>query len=70
MLELRLIEGVDRAAFRSRFGTDIVAAFPATVARYASQGALVVTPERVRLDRRALFVADTILADLLGEVGL
>lgn len=70
MLELRLIEGVDRSAFRSRFGADIVEVFGATVSRYASQGALVVTPDRVRLDRRALFVADTILADLVGEVGL
>jgi len=49
---------------------DVVEAFSETVSRYAAQGAVRVTPERVRLDRRALFVADTILADLLAEVGL
>ncbi|OQB87092.1 MAG: Oxygen-independent coproporphyrinogen-III oxidase 1 [Planctomycetes bacterium ADurb.Bin126] len=70
MLELRLIEGVDRRAFASRFGVDVVEAFSSTISRYAAQGAVVVTPDRVRLSRRALFVADTILADLLAEVSL
>ena len=67
MLTLRLREGVDREAFRRRFGADPVAAFPASIARHEALGMLQVTPARLGLTEAALFVADTILADLLAE---
>ena len=67
MLGLRLICGVDRGELSARFGEDPVAAFPVTVGRYADLGALVVTERRLRLSREALFVSDTVLADLLAE---
>ncbi|MHC4562541.1 MAG: radical SAM family heme chaperone HemW [Planctomycetota bacterium] len=67
MLGLRLIDGIGRHEFAGRYGSDPVEAFPETIARYADQGALVVTPGRLRLSRDALFVADTVLADILAE---
>jgi oxygen-independent coproporphyrinogen-3 oxidase len=67
MLGLRLIEGLDRAAFAQRFGQDMASVFPRTVARYAEQGALIVTERHVRLEAGVLFVSDTILADFLAE---
>ena len=67
MLEPRLREGIDREVFRRRFGVDVVEAFPASIARYAHLGALHVTPRRVCLGREYLFVADTVLADIVQE---
>ncbi|MEN6503895.1 MAG: hypothetical protein ABFD92_05105 [Planctomycetaceae bacterium] len=67
MLGLRLIEGVSRSELSARFGADPVEAFPNTVARYASQRALVVTGETIHLAGEYLFVADTILADIITE---
>ena len=67
MLGLRLISGVDRVEFAMRFGEDPVDAFPRTVDRYSDLGALCVTAGHLRLSREALFVSDTVLADLLAE---
>lgn len=67
MLELRLTEGLDRAAFSERFGQDILKAFPSATKRYLDMGMLVATAGFLRLSRQALFVADTILADILAE---
>ena len=67
MLALRMIGGLDRSAFKRRFGRDIADAFPQTTNRYARQGAIVVTPSRVRFSRDTLFVADTVLAEFLAE---
>ncbi|MCE5277724.1 MAG: radical SAM family heme chaperone HemW [Planctomycetaceae bacterium] len=67
MLGLRLIDGVNRPAMVKRFGTDPVEAFPQAVTRYASQGALVVTDDRIRIAREYLFASDTILADIIAE---
>ena len=67
MLALRLIEGADRRAFAARYGGDPVQAFPLCLARYADLGAVIITSSHVRLAPEALFVADTILADLLAE---
>lgn len=67
MLGLRLIEGVSRATFLARFGQDPVDAFPRTFSRYQALSAVEVTTERIRLSQSALFVADTILADLIAE---
>jgi oxygen-independent coproporphyrinogen-3 oxidase len=69
MLGLRLLEGVDRHAFADRFGQDPVDAFSRTVRRYTQLSALLVTPDRLRIAEDALFVADSILADILAEAG-
>jgi oxygen-independent coproporphyrinogen-3 oxidase len=67
MLGLRLIEGVDRQRFADRFGTDPAEAFPETVGRYVAMGALELTETHLRITSPYLFVADTILADILAE---
>jgi len=67
MLALRLTDGLDRHAFARRWGADVAEAFPRSVSRYAALGALEVTPERIRIAPGSLFVANTILADILAE---
>lgn len=67
MLALRLAEGVDRKRFADRFGQDPVEAFSRAIGRYASQGALVVTTERIRLSPETFFTSNTVLADILAE---
>jgi oxygen-independent coproporphyrinogen-3 oxidase len=68
ILGLRLTQGVDRKSFACRFGVDPLGVFPQTIARYAEQNLLVVTPSHVRLGKEGLFVADTILGDILSEL--
>ncbi len=67
MLALRLIDGADRRAFRSRYGRDIADIFPKTLSRYSRIGAIETDRNRIRLTRGALFAADTILAEFLAE---
>jgi oxygen-independent coproporphyrinogen-3 oxidase len=67
MLGLRLIDGLSRAQFADRFGCDIAEAFPRSIARHASTGALVVTPDRVRLASNVLFASNEVLADIIAE---
>lgn len=67
MLGLRMIDGVDRAEFSRRFGVDPLTAFPSSLPRYWQLGALVVTDSAIRIAREYLFVADTILADIVAE---
>ena len=68
MLTLRLVAGIDRKAFRQRFGEDIVEAFPRTFTRYAALGAVEITDDAVRIAQASLFVANAVLADLLDEI--
>ncbi|MBI5725130.1 MAG: radical SAM family heme chaperone HemW [Planctomycetes bacterium] len=67
MLNLRLIEGVDRQAFAERFGLDPLAVFPAVFNRYAAQDAVQIDAKNIRIAPKFLFVADSILADLLAK---
>ena len=67
MLGLRLIQGIDRTAFRACYGQDPIMAFPRSTTRYAEIGALIVTESHVRLAGDSLFVADAILSDILAE---
>jgi len=67
MLALRLTEGADRAAIAARFAVDPVDAFAATIRRYEDSGALEVGPTHLRISRGALFVADSVLADIIAE---
>jgi len=67
MLALRLTEGADRPAITARFGADPVDAFASSIGRYAKAAALEISDARIRISRRALFVADSILADIVAE---
>ena len=68
MLGLRMIQGIDRHNFTSRFGIDAACAFPMSFNRYNQLGFLEISENKIRLDKSALFVANTILADILAEV--
>jgi oxygen-independent coproporphyrinogen-3 oxidase len=67
MLGLRLTQGVARKDFKSRYGQDPVAAFPQSIGRYVDLGAMAVSARSIQIAREYLFVADTILADILAE---
>ena len=67
MLTLRLTDGVEIERFVERFEVTPAEAFPKSIARYRSQGALEVSPERIRIAPEAMFTADTILADIIAE---
>ena len=54
MLGLRLTRGIDRAAFRARFGLDLVEAFPLAMDLLRKRGWVVETEETVALNRRGL----------------
>ncbi len=67
MLALRLMEGANLARFVERFGADPLDAFPQSLGRYQNMGAVLVDARRVRIAHEYLFVADTILADIIAE---
>jgi oxygen-independent coproporphyrinogen-3 oxidase len=67
MLGLRLIEGVSRSEFAERFGQDPVDAFAQSIGRHRSMGTLIVTDSHIRIAPAALFVSDSILADIVAE---
>jgi oxygen-independent coproporphyrinogen-3 oxidase len=69
MLALRLTAGLDRQEFADRFGLDVTAAFPKSIARYTAIGALELAATHLRIANDFLFVADTILADIIAEAG-
>lgn len=65
MLQLRLIAGIDRAAFHARFRHDPLELFPESGALLAADGLLDISAERVRLTRRGLLLANRVTAELL-----
>ena len=65
MLRLRLSDGVDKAAFRARFGTDFDARYGARVAPYLDYGLLCDSPTRIAFTARGFDVSNTVLADLI-----
>jgi len=67
MLGLRMIDGVEITHFAERFGATPAEAFAGSIRRYLDQGALEATATHLRIARRALFTADTILADIIAE---
>ena len=64
-LGLRLLEGVDLAAFRQRWGVDLDAAFPRAVARLRARGLAEVVGGRLRLTPEALLVANLAFAEFV-----
>jgi oxygen-independent coproporphyrinogen-3 oxidase len=68
MLGLRLVEGVFRKDFVEQYGTDPADSFAQVFSRHRANGLLEITPENVRLTRRAWFVANTVFADLFEDM--
>lgn len=63
VLNLRRRCGIDLAEFRRRTGRDAMRIFAEPIGRYRGMGLIEVTDRAVRLTRRALPIADTILCD-------
>jgi len=63
VLNLRRRQGVDLATFRQTTGADFLEVFDNPVRRHEDQGWIERTPDAVRLTRKALAVADSILCD-------
>jgi len=63
VLNLRTREGVDVTAFRHATGTDFQEVFATPLRRYEYHGWIEINDNRVRLTRKALAVADSILCD-------
>ena len=61
----RTVVGLERDDFRRRTGFDIDTLAGKVLARYSDQGLLDDDGRRVRFTREGLFLADTVLADLL-----
>ncbi|MCH8805556.1 MAG: radical SAM family heme chaperone HemW [Planctomycetes bacterium] len=65
MLELRLIEGIDRRCFAERFGHDPMDLFRDAVAKHVELELLAVDEHALRLTRAGLLLADSVIADFL-----
>ncbi|MCH7870110.1 MAG: coproporphyrinogen III oxidase, partial [Planctomycetes bacterium] len=65
MLGLRLIEGVQRAGFAERFGEDPAVLFSDVIARHVEYGLLLVDDRSIRLSRRGLLLADSVMVDFV-----
>ena len=65
VMGLRRLAGWGRADFRATTGFDYDDLRGAEIARLGREGLLVVTPERIRLDADALFISDTVFAELV-----
>lgn len=65
MLELRLVEGMDRVRFAERYDSDPAELFAEAIAKHAAVGLVEVTVSHVRLTRRGMMVANRVLADFL-----
>ncbi|MQC18312.1 MAG: radical SAM family heme chaperone HemW [Chloroflexi bacterium] len=67
ILGLRLMEGVDIDAFRSRFGTTPDEAFPYAMERHERLGLIERVDGRIRLTERGLLLANEVFVDMLPE---
>ena len=63
VLNLRMRAGIDLAEFKRRTGFDAMAIFAEPIRRYTELGLIEVAAGAVRLTRRALPIADTVLCD-------
>ena len=66
MMGFLYIEGTDKALFRKRFGLDIEAAIPRTLAGWREKGLF--EPEKTTLTRKGLLFLDPFLIDAFGEL--
>ena len=66
IMGLRLTqEGIDRAAFCARFGTDLLELHGQVLSDHQSSGLLEISEERVRLSSRGRFLSNVVLRDLV-----
>ncbi len=66
MLGLRLVQaGVERAAFRERFGRDVTEVYPDQISSLLAAELIELTPERVRLTPQALLIGNEVFAAFL-----
>ena len=66
MVGLRLLdEGVNRAAFRARFGLDVADVYPDILAELTATGLIEVTPHCVRLTPAAVLIGNRVFARFL-----
>ena len=63
MLGLRRLEGIDLAAFRSRFGVDLAETYSREIARLAGGRLVEIVDGRLRLSEAGLLVADAVMAE-------
>jgi oxygen-independent coproporphyrinogen III oxidase len=61
----RTLLGIDRADFALRTGFDLDALAGASLARFVAQGLLDDDGRRIRFTRAGLFLADTVLCELV-----
>ena len=54
MLGLRLVRGIDRAAFQARFGLDVAEAYPRAMELLQKRGWLIETSDAIALNRKGL----------------
>jgi oxygen-independent coproporphyrinogen-3 oxidase len=66
MLGLRTVDGVDREAYRRRFGADLLQHYAEKLPQLASWGLIAVEPRAVRPTARGIWFADEIAVRLLG----
>ena len=67
ILGLRLLEGIDEAEFRSKFGVTLDDAFGSALQRHLGLGLLERGDGRVRLSERGLLLSNEVFIDLLPE---
>lgn len=65
MLSLRLNEGLNRSAFRERFGNDPTHLFSDALEKHAELGLLTITDERIVLTPRGRLLANSVIAEYL-----
>jgi oxygen-independent coproporphyrinogen III oxidase len=65
MLELRLVEGIDRRRFAERYGHDPALLFADAIRQHAAAVLLVADDRSIRLTRPGLLLADIVIADFL-----
>lgn len=70
MLGLRLTRGIDRAAFRERFGYDCAVRFRPLLARWIRAGLARLTGERLALTAAGLDVQNALLVELMEAMEL
>lgn len=67
MLRLRMREGMRLTNFGYRFGMSFEDAFPQSIPRHLADGGLVMNGEKLMIPRERIFVANSVLADIVHE---
>ena len=71
MMGMRLTkEGINRARFRRRFGSDILELFPEPVERMSAAGLLKVSPERIGLSQQGRLLSNGVIRAFVDEITL